>query len=101
MHVSLPFSGRLALTLDMLTDALVLVGQHGVYCQSARQPGKPAMDIQIISQQISAAKELVLAVMDFRARFTVERMVEETNAVYERLAGTRRATDTGRRAARG
>ena len=32
--------GRLAVTLDLLTDALVLVGQHGVYCQSARQPGK-------------------------------------------------------------
>ena len=29
-------------------DALVLVGQHGVYCQSARQPGKPAMDVQMI-----------------------------------------------------
>ena len=38
--------GRLAVTLDLLTDALVLVGQHGVYCQSARQIGKPAMDIQ-------------------------------------------------------
>ncbi|MBK5292917.1 MAG: hypothetical protein JJE04_14755 [Acidobacteriia bacterium] len=56
--------GRLALTLDMLTDALVLVGQHGVYCQSARQPGKPAMDIQIISQRIGGAKELVLGVME-------------------------------------
>jgi len=33
--------GRLAVSLDMLTDALALVGQHGVYCQSARQPGKP------------------------------------------------------------
>jgi hypothetical protein len=55
--------GRLAMTLDMLTDALVLVGQHGVYCQSARQPGKPAMDIQIIVQQIVSAKELVSSVM--------------------------------------
>ena len=42
--------GRLAVTLDLLTDALVLVGQHGVYCQSARQPGKPAMDIQTHQQ---------------------------------------------------
>jgi len=56
--------GRLALSLDLLTDALVLVGQHGVYCQSARQPGKPAMDVQIISKQITDAKELVLAVME-------------------------------------
>ncbi|MFN0168028.1 MAG: hypothetical protein ACKV22_16510 [Bryobacteraceae bacterium] len=55
--------GHLAVTLDVLTDALVLVGQHGVYCQSARQPGKPAMDIQIISKAISDAKELVSGVM--------------------------------------
>ena len=55
--------GRLAVTLDLLTDALVLVGQHGVYCQSARQPGKPAMDIQMISQYLTGAKELVADVM--------------------------------------
>jgi hypothetical protein len=55
--------GRLAVTLDLLTDALVLVGQHGVYCQSARQPGKPAMDIQIISKCVIDAKELVVSVM--------------------------------------
>ena len=56
--------GRLAVTLDVLTDALVLVGQHGVYCQSARQPGKPAMDIQIILKGLNDAKELVSSVMD-------------------------------------
>lgn len=55
--------GRLAVTLDLLTDAIVLVGQHGVYCQSARQPGKPAMDIQMISKCLTDAKELVLNVM--------------------------------------
>lgn len=55
--------GRLAVTLDLLTDALVLVGQHGVYCQSARQPGKPVMDIQMISQCLTGAKELVTSVM--------------------------------------
>ncbi|MES1260954.1 MAG: hypothetical protein ABUS49_04390 [Acidobacteriota bacterium] len=55
--------GRLAVTLDVLTDALVLVGQHGVYCQSARQPGKPAMDIQVIVKSITDAKELIGSVM--------------------------------------
>jgi hypothetical protein len=55
--------GRLAVTLDVLTDALVLVGQHGVYCQSARQPGKPAMDVQIIAKSITDAKELIASVM--------------------------------------
>jgi hypothetical protein len=55
--------GRLAVTLDLVTDALVLVGQHGVYCQSARQPGKPAMDIQMIQQCLTGAKELIASVM--------------------------------------
>ena len=55
--------GRLAVTLDLLTDALVLVGQHGVYCQSARQPGKPVMDVQMISECLTGAKELVASVM--------------------------------------
>ena len=56
--------GRLAVTLDILTDALVLVGQHGVYCQSARQPGKPAMDIRMITRSISDAKELIGSVLE-------------------------------------
>ena len=56
--------GRLAVALDMLTDALVLVGQHGVYCQSARQAGKPSMDIQMISKALGDAKELVIGAMD-------------------------------------
>ena len=33
-----PERGRLAVTLDMLTDALILIGQHGVYCASTRNP---------------------------------------------------------------
>ena len=56
--------GRLALTLDILTDALVLVGQHGVYCQSARQPGRPTMDVQVILKSVTDAKELVASVME-------------------------------------
>lgn len=55
--------GRLAVALDVLTDALVLVGQHGVYCQSVRQAGKPAMDIQMITKSITDAKELIAGVM--------------------------------------
>jgi len=55
--------GRLAVTLDVLTDALVLVGQHAVYCQSARQPGKPAMDVQLILKCLNDSKELIGGVM--------------------------------------
>jgi hypothetical protein len=56
--------GRLAVSLDCLTDALTLVGQHGVYCQSARQLGRPAMDIQIVLKSINEAKELVSSAME-------------------------------------
>jgi hypothetical protein len=48
----------------VLTEALILVGQHGVYCQSARQPGKPAMDVQLILKGLNDAKELVSDVMN-------------------------------------
>ncbi len=68
--------GRLAVTLDLLTDALVLVGQHGVYCQSARQAGKPAMDIQTVSKCLEDARELVIGVMEnLKRRGTAEPQV--------------------------
>lgn len=56
--------GRLAVALDLLTDALAMVGQHGVYCQSARQPGRPTMDIALVLEQIGDAKELVQSVIE-------------------------------------
>jgi len=55
--------GRLAVTMDVITDAMSLVGQHGVYCQSQRLPGKPAMDIQIIMKNLTDAKELIQSVI--------------------------------------
>jgi hypothetical protein len=56
--------GRLAVALDALTEALVLVGQHSVYCRSAREPEQPAMDIRLIQQGIGQAKELIQNVME-------------------------------------
>jgi len=42
----------------------VLVGQHGVYCTSQRNPTVPAMDLRIINQELVHAKELVQSVME-------------------------------------
>jgi len=56
--------GRLAVTMDLVTDAMTLVGQHGVYCQSQRWPGKPVMDVQLIMQNLTNAKELIQSVME-------------------------------------
>ena len=52
------------MALDLLTDALALVGQHGVYCQSTRVPGKPALDIALVLEQISDAKELLQSAIE-------------------------------------
>jgi hypothetical protein len=56
--------GRLAVSLDRLTNALVLVGQHGVYCTSQRNPMVPAMDLRMVVQELVHAKELTQAVME-------------------------------------
>ena len=58
------YRGRLAVSLDLVTNAMVLVGQHGVYCHSNRDPEKPIMDIQLITQELRKAKELIQSVME-------------------------------------
>jgi hypothetical protein len=55
--------GRLAVTLDLLTDALVMAGQHGVYCRSNSNPSQPSRDLQITIKALNQAKELVSSVM--------------------------------------
>ena len=59
-----PARGRLAVTLDMLTDALILIGQHGVYCTSQRNPSKPALDLETVLGEITGAKQLIQSVME-------------------------------------
>ena len=54
-----PARGRMAVALDLLTDSMALVGQHGVYCQSDRFPGKPRMDIALVLEQLDDAKQLL------------------------------------------
>jgi hypothetical protein len=56
--------GRLAVALDLLTDALILVGQHGVYCASSRNPSKPALDLQAVLGGMDGAKQLIQSVME-------------------------------------
>ena len=59
-----PHRGRLAVSLDLLTNALVLVGQHGVYCHSSRNPDKPVLDIEMVTQELRKAKQLIQSVME-------------------------------------
>lgn len=59
-----PERGRLAVALDLLTDSLILVGQHGVYCASSRNPNKPALDLQAVLSGVEGAKALIQSVME-------------------------------------
>jgi hypothetical protein len=56
--------GRLAVAMDLLTDALAMIGQHSVYCQSTRMPGRPTLDVALVIEQIGDAKELVQIVIE-------------------------------------
>jgi hypothetical protein len=58
----------------VLTDALILLGQHGVYCTSARNRSVPALDVQAVLNNINGAKELIAAVME---RLRLEREAAE------------------------
>ena len=55
--------GRLAVALDLLTDSLILTGQHGVYCVSNRNPSQPRLDLQAVLSGIEGAKALIQSVM--------------------------------------
>jgi hypothetical protein len=62
--------GRLAVSLDLLTEALVVAGTHAVYC---RLPGRPEAqapnrDMKTIMSRIEHAKSLVQDVMTSLAR---------------------------------
>jgi len=59
-----PERGRLAVALDLLTDSLIMVGQHGVYCASTRDPSKPALDLQAVLSGMEGAKALIQSVME-------------------------------------
>lgn len=58
--------GRLAVALDLVTDSLALVGQHGVYCRSERFPGQPKMDVALVLEQLNDAKELIQSAMQIQ-----------------------------------
>jgi hypothetical protein len=60
--------GSLAVALDRITAAAVMVGQHASYCHHAGAPGRdsemPAMDIRQIALELSHAKQLIQSVME-------------------------------------
>lgn len=60
--------GRLAMGLDLLTEALVTAGTHAVYCRGAGSRDEPSPDMRTIAGRIEQAKVLIQDVMGALAR---------------------------------
>ncbi len=58
-----PDRGRLALGLDLLTEALIAAGAHAVYCRQASDADRPSPDMRQITGRIEQAKHLIQDVM--------------------------------------
>jgi hypothetical protein len=63
VHETMMGAARGRMAVDLLTDSMALVGQHGVYCQSERFPGRPKMDIALVLEQLDDAKQLLQSAM--------------------------------------
>ena len=61
--------GRLAMGLDLLTEALVVAGTHAVYCRASRGE-EPSPDLRSIASRIEQTKVLIQDVMGALARRT-------------------------------
>jgi hypothetical protein len=68
-----PSRGRLAAALDLLTDALALVGQHSVYCRPAGGATRPASDLRLVMGQLDDSKRLIIDAMEELKKDTGQR----------------------------
>lgn len=59
-----PARGRLAAALDILTDALALAGQHGMYCRNPSGLAEPARDLRIVVRHIEDSKAFIIEAME-------------------------------------
>ncbi len=85
--------GRLAVALDLLTDSLALVGQHGVYCRSDRVPGQPKMDVALVLEYLNDAKELLQSAMEEMKRYPMRPSSTSSSADTDGSGGSTGSSD--------
>ena len=56
--------GRLAATMDILSDLAVVLGTHSAYCRAAGRPDRPPQDMQAAFEHVQHAKELVASLLE-------------------------------------
>ncbi|MCC6547559.1 hypothetical protein IT570_10365 [Candidatus Sumerlaeota bacterium] len=54
-----PLAGKLALAMDLLSDAQIAAGQLAVYCRNSMQPGRPHPDVVVLQQNIEVVRTVV------------------------------------------
>lgn len=55
--------GRLAAAMNILADAVILVGAHQAYCRSARGADRPLPDLVQALTHLNHARELVASLL--------------------------------------
>ncbi len=63
-----PQRGRLAATMDLLTDAVIVLGTHEAYCRAARGSTRPAPDLREALRHLEHAKELIAGMLSDPAK---------------------------------
>lgn len=58
-----PLRGRLAASMDILSDAQVTIGAHAAYCKRPRDPSRPTRDIEEALKLLDHVKELLADVL--------------------------------------
>ena len=52
-------AGKLALAMDMLSDAQIAAGQLAIYCRNGLQPGRPHPDVVVLQRSIEVVRTVV------------------------------------------
>ena len=58
-----PARGRLSVSLDLLTDAVILAGTHSAYCRHRRDSAETNTDMQNLQNLLTDVKMMVQDVM--------------------------------------
>lgn len=56
--------GRLSQALELLTETITLLHQHGRQCRNPRQPEQPKLEVELAIRELETSKELIQSVMD-------------------------------------
>ena len=54
-----PMAGKLAMAMDLMTDAEISAGQLSVYCRNGLDPKKPHPDVENVQTYIKVCRQLI------------------------------------------